>query len=60
MFIHEYFDPKNLEHLEAYDQLERTGSWPVDFLPQHLTHCPDWKIYITDKIVNAYLEEKLG
>jgi hypothetical protein len=36
MTIAEFFDPCNIIHLQAYDHLLRTGSWPEGFFPPNV------------------------
>jgi len=60
MNILDYFDPSNIAHLKAYRHLERTGMWPEDFLPEGTEMLSLWRFLLSDKIVDAYLKEKLG
>lgn len=34
MKISEFFDVNNIEHLKAFDILQKTGCWPKNFIPK--------------------------
>ena len=36
MKIEEWFDTNNLEHMRAFKHLNKTGTWPIDFLPDDI------------------------
>lgn len=36
MKIEDWFDINNLEHLRAFEHLNKTGAWPVGFLPEDI------------------------
>ena len=65
MTIIEYFDPTNIEHLRAYDVLQRTGSWPRSFWRDHieknmLVIPAGWSYGIASKLADAYVKEHVG
>jgi len=59
MTIIEWFDPTNIEHLKAFQEMFQEGFWPKDFIPKDMKFPEGWCIRLTSKLVNLYLEEKL-
>ena len=63
MLLHEYFDPHNKTHCEAYDELQRTGVWPRWFLGGLRDHNieldANWQLLLVVKLANAWIEFKL-
>ncbi len=59
MDISEFFDPKKLDHLRAYEYLSRTGVWPKEFIPYDVTFSSVWQTALLNKLANVYIEEKL-
>ncbi len=57
--IVEWFDPTNLSHLRAYDKLQRTGTWPVGFLPENILFPMAWLSSIAFKITELYVSDIL-
>jgi hypothetical protein len=38
----DFFDPYNVDHMEAYGHLKEHGSWPEGFLPENVEIDPLW------------------
>jgi len=61
--IVDWFDPKNIEHLRAYNHLRNYGVWPlsfsVEFNDRDIEFVPSWQILLLGKIANEYINEKL-
>jgi hypothetical protein len=62
--IVDWFNPHNLEHLQAYKDLNKTGVWPKAFWDKiaeidHLEMTTGWQVAIACKIADAFVKEKL-
>jgi hypothetical protein len=62
MTIYDWFDPDNIDHIKAYNELQTNGVWPKGFIPNNVTLGPMWHINIAfilaDRWVKYMLEEK--
>jgi len=56
MTLKEFFNPYSVEHLKAYRHLEKTGMWPVGFVPEDVDIEPHWQVALTDKMAHAWIE----
>lgn len=61
LFIGDFIDLNNPEHLKAMDYLRQQGHWPVGFLPDDVepTDINEQIVLTMFKVSNAYLDEKL-
>jgi len=59
MFISDWFDTTNLDHLRAYKHLVDTGCWPEGFIPDDVEIPAGWIVGIMAKLANAFVEMKL-
>ena len=59
MIIWEWFDPTNVEHLKAFKQVSDSGFWPKDFIPENIQFPAGWEYFISSKLADLYMEEKL-
>jgi len=59
MKIVDWFDIKDVQHLKAYQHLQKTGSWPMGFIPADVEISLAWQIEIIAKFANAYIEQQL-
>jgi len=59
MNIVDLFDPKDLDHLRAYNHLKNHGTWPIGFIPEDTQFDAVWQILLLAKIANEYINEKL-
>lgn len=55
-----WFNPYNIEHLQAFRCLQETGSWPEGFIQPGWELSTLWQMAITAKIADAYLYWALG
>ena len=55
----DWFDVKNMQHLRAFRELQRTGFWPEGFIQPHMSLPHMWDYIIKSKLADAYLEVKL-
>ena len=53
----EWFDVDNPEHIAAYVYLNHHGSWPEGSIPDNVFFCPQWQLYLQNKLAEAYLRE---
>ena len=60
MSILDFFNPKDLEHLQAYVHLNNTGVWPTGFLPDEITFPNLWQVTLAGRLAEAYLQLCLG
>ena len=59
MKIEDWIDTNDLEHLRAIEHLNRTGTWPVDFLPEDIEINPMASIMILAKIGIEFIDLKI-
>ena len=54
----EFFDPYNQEHIRAYQHLQETGRWPLDFAIKACGHpMPNlWQVSIVNKMADAWVK----
>ncbi len=52
--ITDVFDVRNPSHLQAYDELLKTGTWPKGFA-DGLFIPPGWNFIITQKLADAWV-----
>jgi hypothetical protein len=62
--IVDWFDPHNMEHLQAWKDLQKTGTWPQSFWQKMLFDdriiiTTNWQYSIYAKIADAFVKEKL-
>jgi len=48
--IVDFFDISNAEHREAYHQMEISGHWEEEFLPDDIDMNPAWQIMLLQKM----------
>ena len=54
--IVDWFDPHNIKHIEAYKELQDSGSWPPNFVPQKMVFPPLWFYSISMKIAECWIK----
>lgn len=54
--IIDWFDIYNKDHLQAYKHLEKTGTWPKDFIPDHVLFSTNWNIVLMQKMAIEYVD----
>lgn len=60
MFIWDWFDIKNIEHLKAYRHLEDNGQWPKGFIPKDVKFGSSWSVILKGIMASEYVREKLN
>lgn len=55
----EWFDPDDIDHLHAYHILQKTGMWPVDFVPKNIRIEPGWQALLAFKLANKWIDHKV-
>jgi hypothetical protein len=58
--IVDWFDVKNRKHIQAYNNLMKTGAWEKDFIPVGMEFPPSWQVLVADKLADAYVAEKIA
>jgi len=56
MDILDWFDVYNFTHIRAYVELQSSGIWPKNFIPEDVTFSNGWHIGLLSKFTDAYLE----
>ena len=56
--IVDFFDPYNVEHLQAYGHLSAQGTWPKGFIPKNVEVSGLWSVMIACKMADVLV--KLG
>jgi hypothetical protein len=54
------FDPRNLDHVEAYRHFCITGVWPTEHDIIERTRDPFWVVTIQGRLCEAYVSGLLG
>jgi hypothetical protein len=57
--LEDWFDPYDVSHMEAYEKLCKTGSWPEKFIPKHVYTGYLAVININAKIAQAWMSYML-
>jgi hypothetical protein len=52
-----FFDPYCIEHLKAFDVMQKTGFWPKGFVPEDVEFPTLWHVSIAAKIVDAWMDQ---
>ncbi len=60
MYIWDWFDIKNKEHLKAYRHLQDTGQWPRGFIPHDIEFGQGWQIILKGIMAAEYVKEKIN
>jgi hypothetical protein len=58
--IVDFFDVNNVDHIKAYDTLEKTGMWPIGFISDDINFPNNWHILLTFKMTDAWIKLKLS
>jgi hypothetical protein len=57
--ISQWFNPRNINHIRAYDHLMKSGTWPENFLPEGVLFDPHWRYLIDASITTVYVDNML-
>jgi hypothetical protein len=55
MFLEEFFDPKNIDHINAYVYRQEYGYWPKDFLTEDIEISNVSMMLLLHKFSDAYI-----
>ena len=55
--ILEWFDVYEPTHIDAFKELQRTGMWPVGFIPENIDFPNAWQIGLYGLLAEAYLAQ---
>lgn len=61
MNLIEFFDPKNLEHIKAFEHLQQKGQWPLDFWEKikDMEIPNSWNYILYAKMADCWVEHML-
>lgn len=59
MDVVEFFNPHDHDHLRAWSHLNRTGTWPENFIPEDITFSPVWRFDLTLKMAECWVSHAL-
>ncbi len=51
----EFFDPLDIDHLTAYQHLQKNGTWPEGFIPQDIEFESNWLFTIQTKMADLWV-----
>jgi hypothetical protein len=55
MKLIDFFDPLNIDHLRAYQHLQKTGTWPKGFIPDNMEFDSLWYTMIQTKMADLWV-----
>lgn len=59
MSIIDWFDPHNMDHLQALNHLNNEGAWPEGFLPEEIQMINHWYFMLMVKVADCWMTHKL-
>ena len=59
MNIEDWFQPSQITHLLAYQHLQKTGTWPIGFIPKSVIFTTCWHASLMSILANEYLKIQL-
>jgi hypothetical protein len=51
----EFFDPLDINHLKAYQHLQKTGTWPEGFIPKNIEMDVNWYLLMQYKMADLWV-----
>lgn len=60
MNIADWFNPMDLNHIQAYRHLERHGHWPEGFLPDGIEMSSVWQVDLIARMSECWIQHMLG
>ena len=51
----DFFDPLDIDHLTAYQHLQKNGTWPIKFIPDNIEFEPNWQMSIQAKMADLWV-----
>ena len=56
MIFLDFFDPLDIDHLRAYQHLQRKGSWPEGFIDwDNIDFEPNWQLHLQSKMADLWV-----
>jgi len=58
----DFFDPYNIEHIKAFQHMQKTGAWPAEFfdrVKENIRNEPHWYVTIQIKMGQAWVKHSL-
>jgi hypothetical protein len=56
MDILEFFNPLDINHLRAYNHLQKSGTWPADFIDwDNIKFPPNWHMLLQAKMADLWV-----
>jgi hypothetical protein len=55
MNILDFFNPLDIDHLKAYQHLEKKGSWPSDFIPEDVLFDTNWQMLLQSNMAHLWV-----
>jgi len=52
----EWFNPHDINHINAYKEHQQEGNWPKDFIPKEIKFSDGWFYNIGQKIIQCWIE----
>ena len=56
MFLTNWFNVYNVDHIRAYKIFLNTGDWPDGFLPENIQFKDQWQIILMSKMTEAWVK----
>lgn len=54
MYVTQWFNPHNREHVMAWEEMQRTGHFPRDNVPEYVTFPVGFASRLTQKMADAW------
>jgi len=51
----EFFNPLDIDHLRAYQHLQKKGTWPANFIPVDIEFDQFWQVMIQAKMSDLWV-----
>ena len=60
IFITDWFDVNDINHLTAYEHLDNHGTWPDSFIPDYVVMTRNWQLELLSKLASAWVRKMLS
>lgn len=51
----DFFDPLDINHLTAYQHLQKKGMWPEGFIPDNVQFESNWQLLLQSKMADLWV-----
>ena len=51
----DFFNPLDIDHLRAYQHLQKRGTWPTDFIPDDVEFETNWHMMLQAKMADLWV-----